>query len=735
MAKPKKKSNSQKLVIIDGHALIHRSFHALPPLSTQKGKLINAAYGFTSILLKTIKELKPDYLACTFDVKGPTFREEEFADYKATRPRPAEELTEQIPIVKEVVKAFNIPIYEKQGFEADDIIGTICHRVKDEENLEVIIVTGDLDTLQLVDEKVKVYTLKKGIKETIVYDREKVKERYQIEPSQLIDFKGLKGDPSDNIPGVPGIGEKGAINLIKQFGSLENLYQKIAKADISPPLKTKLLENKDQALFSKKLATIKKDVEIEFNLKNCRLEDYSKEKVVDLFKKLEFYSLIERIPQSEKNPVSQSLAEPDILDKIEQNLKDEIFSQKVYQIEKDLMPVIAKMEKTGIKVDVGYLKDLSKELEGKIENLASEIYKLAGLRFNISSSQQLAEVLFERLKVSTDEIRKTPGGVFSTAASELEKLKEKHPVIKLIEEYRELTKLKSTYTDALPKMVDPKTSRVHTSFHQLGTVTGRLSSSEPNLQNIPIRTKIGQGIRKAFIAEKDFKLLSADYSQLELRIIASIAADEKMIEAFRKGQDIHKTTASEVFNVPPEEVTPSMRHKSKALNFGLVYGMSIQGFAEAAGIDRAKAKEFIENYMKKFTGVANYIEEAKKQAREKGYAETLLGRRRYLPELHSSNFLAKNSAERMAINMPIQGTTSDIMKLAMIEIDSRCIDSSTRMLVQVHDELVFEIKKDLVEEKAKIIKQIMEGAYKLAAPLKVDFTIGDNWGEMIRYKL
>ena len=392
------------------------------------------------------------------------------------------------------------------------------------------------------------------------------------------------------------------------------------------------------------------------------------------------------------------------------------------------------MGKIGVKVDTGHLKKLSKELEEKIDHLESKIYKLTGLRFNISSPQQLTEVLFVRLGLPTDEIKKTPGGEFSTAGPELEKIKEKHPVIKLIENYRGLVKLKSTYTDALPKMVDSKTGRIRTTFHQLGTVTGRLSSSEPNLQNIPIRTEIGQEIRKAFVVEEGFKLLSADYSQLELRIVASIASDKKMIESFRKGEDIHRVTAAQVFEVPFEKVTSSMRSKAKALNFGPIYGMSIQGFSEAAGVDRDKAKEFIEDYMEKFTGVAEYIEKAKGQAKEKGYAETLLGRRRYLPDLYSSNFLAKSAAERMAVNMPIQGSASDIMKLAMIEVDSKCTDNSAQMLLQVHDELVFEIKEDSLEEKAKLIKETMEQAYQLKVPLKVDISVGDNWGELIKYK-
>jgi len=747
----------KRLILIDANALIHRSFHALPPLATKKGELVNAVYGFTAIILKVIKELKPDYIATAFDLPKPTFRHLEFEDYKATRPKTPEELTSQFPLVKKIVKAFNIPIFEKEGYEADDIIGTIAEKVsKEKENLEVIIVTGDLDTLQLVNKKIKVYTLKKGITDTVIYDEQAVKQRYGFGPKQLVDYKGLKGDPSDNIPGVAGIGDKTATKLIREFGSVENLYKSIEEGKTSLPekLKEKLLQGKEIALFSKKLATIQKDVPLGFDLEKCRLEDYDKEKVIKLLKELEFRSLINRLPQSEqerKELENKTEASPLELSKqrekeIEEAYQNKILSEKLVQLEKELIPVLEEMEKTGIKIDVDFLKKLSRRITSKLKRLEKKIYDLAGVEFNINSSQQLSEVLFEKLGISVAGLRKTPKGVVSTAASELQKLKGKHKIINLILDYRELIKLKTTYIDALPKLVNHQ-NRIHTTYNQLGTTTGRISSSNPNLQNIPIKGEWGKEIRKAFIAEEGYSLISADYSQIELRIVACIANDEKMIEAFKNNQDIHKITAAEIYNIPLIKVTPEMRRQAKTLNFGIIYGMSIVGFAEASGVPRTKAKEFIEEYLRDFSGVAEYITRIKEKAKKDGYVETLLGRKRFLPEIKSSNYPIRQAAERMAINMPIQGTAADIMKVAMVTLWKRLkkeTDNKARILLQVHDELVLEVRDDLIDEVSKITKEEMENVLEqpifnevrsiFKIPLEVEIKAGSNWGELIEIK-
>lgn len=747
----------KRLILIDANALIHRSFHALPPLATKKGELVNAVYGFTAIILKVIKELKPDYIATAFDLPKPTFRHLEFEDYKATRPKTPEELTSQFPLVKKIVKAFNIPIFEKEGYEADDIIGTIAEKVsKEKENLEVIIVTGDLDTLQLVNKKIKVYTLKKGITDTVIYDEQAVKQRYGFGPKQLVDYKGLKGDPSDNIPGVAGIGDKTATKLVKEFGSVENLYKSIEEGKTSLPekLKEKLLQGKEIALFSKKLATIQKDVPLGFDLEKCRLEDYDKEKVIKLLKELEFRSLINRLPQSEqerKELENKTEVSPLELSKqrekeIEEAYQNKILSEKLVQLEKELIPVLEEMEKTGIKIDVDFLKKLSRRITSKLKRLEKKIYDLAGVEFNINSSQQLSEVLFEKLGISVAGLRKTPKGVVSTAASELQKLKGKHKIINLILDYRELIKLKTTYIDALPKLVNHQ-NRIHTTYNQLGTTTGRISSSNPNLQNIPIKGEWGKEIRKAFIAEEGYSLISADYSQIELRIVACIANDEKMIEAFKNNQDIHKITAAEIYNIPLIKVTPEMRRQAKTLNFGIIYGMSIVGFAEASGVPRTKAKEFIEEYLRDFSGVAEYITRIKEKAKKDGYVETLLGRKRFLPEIKSSNYPIRQAAERMAINMPIQGTAADIMKVAMVTLWKRLkkeTDNKARILLQVHDELVLEVRDDLINEVSKITKEEMENVLEqpifnevrsiFKIPLEVEIKAGSNWGELIEIK-
>ncbi|MCK5332263.1 DNA polymerase I [Candidatus Parcubacteria bacterium] len=922
---PRKK----RLILIDGNALMHRAYHAIPPLTTRNGEMINAVYGFTSVLLGVIKELKPDCIICTFDVEGGTFRDQIYAEYKAGRKKPDQDFYDQIPRIKEVVKTLNIPIVEKKGFEADDVIGSLARQVGKSGKIETIIVTGDLDTLQLVDKHTKVFTLRKGIKDTVIYDEKRVFERYGFAPNQVVDFKGLRGDPSDNIPGVKGIGEKGATELLQNFGSIEKLYKAIEEDKtrdlIKPKIKEKLIAEKEKALMSKKLATIDCEMNIEYNLEDCKWGDYNKVELNNLFRELEFYSLMDRIEKEngnsdnqnqvaenkiekkyvqyiildtdkkvddfliklqkqkkfvfqtrsdnedvsqrdltgivflwEKSPIyfiplvlkdnkpnlfnTSVLAENSPLEKLKSILEDENYKKIGYHFKHDIeglashginvrglefdimlaaylldsgkrdyskdkiifdylghrnneeienraeienkiknasiiaklshffelyrimqkklkeegmedlfckieMPitkVLVKMELNGVSLDVKLLKILSGEISEKIQKLEKKIHTLSGDEFfNINSSQQLSTILFEKMKLPTEGIKKTKTG-FSIAAPEMEKLKTEHIIISFISEYKELVKLKNTYVDALPKLVSKKTNRLHTTFNQTITATGRLSSSEPNLQNIPVRTSIGRKIRKAFIAESGRKLVSADYSQIELRVVAMVADDQKMKEIFNNNLDVHNATAAEVNQVPLQEVTAEMRRSAKALNFGIIYGMSTFGFARSAGIENDQAKKFIENYMKRFSGIAKYIEKSKEDARKNGYAETIWGRRRYLPEINASNGLIRSSAERMAINMPIQGAAADIMKIAMLKIDNWVTEYNLRnndaieSLLQVHDELIFSIKEENVPEATKHIREIMENSHleldgkkiDFPVPIVVDMKVGDNWEEM-----
>jgi len=725
---------------------------------------VNAVFGFSSILLKMLKDLAPDYIAATFDLPGPTFRHKEFEEYKATRVKAPDELYAQITRVKEVLAAFNIPIFAKEGYEADDILGTILRQLKTNpsaalgvknEKLKTIIVTGDLDTLQLVDKNTSVYTLKKGVKDTIMYDEAAVRERFGgLSPGQMNDYKGLKGDPSDNIPGVPGIGEKTAVELLKEFSSLENLYKRLESKlpklkTKNEKLKTKLLEFKDQAFFSKYLATIKTDAPIKFKLPEALTRDFDKEKVIKIFKDLGFYSLVNRLPEFDKKgqmkrseplktvasakgvtmamPLSH---QPTVFEKIEQAKEQGILSDKVYELEKNLAPVISRMEKNGIKIDISYLKKLSQGADKELSTLEKQIIKLAGEEFNINSPQQLSHILFAKLGLQIKGLKKTPGKVISTAASELNKLKDQHEIISLILRQRELQKLKTTYIDALPLLVAPD-GRLHTSYDSLGTTTGRLSSKNPNLQNIPIRTDLGNEIRKAFVAEKGHKLLSVDYSQIELRVVAHLAQDKEMIRIFREGKDIHNATAAEILGIKESDVGKDSRRMAKVLNFGVIYGMSLHGFAEAAGVEVARAKEFIKKYFEEFSGVAEYIAKTKKDAARDGFVQTLFGRKRFIPEINSSAWNLKQAAERMAINMPIQGTAADLLKMAMVKIATGdWLIANSKMLLQVHDELVFEVVDDKVQEAAGKIKAIMENIYQLSAPLKVDVETGNNWGEL-----
>ena len=733
-------AGEKKLLIIDANSLIHRAFHALPPFSTSKGEMVNAVYGFFSIFLKVIKEVQPEYIAAAFDVKGPTFREKKFKEYKAKREKAPDELYSQIPKIKEVLAAFHVPVYEKEGFEADDIIGTIAKKapkLQIHPALHTIILSGDMDHLQLVNETTTVYTFKKGIQDSMIYDEAEVKKRFGgLSPSQVIDWKGLRGDPSDNIPGVPGIGEKTATQLLLDFGSLENLYKALksskGEGKIKPRIAALLLQNKEYAMVSKELATIDTKVPIDLHVKDLAWKGFQRKDVEELFLSFEFRSLLLRLDDAvgEKKEKQEEVSQEDLAQEKLNRLHEEgVLSEEIYEIEQKLSPVLRMMEKTGIQIDRNLFKKLAKELTASIAKLTRSIAKKTGGQFNINSPKQLSEVLFEKLELSIKGLHKTPGGVISTASSELEKLRDAHPVVAEILRYRELAKLQSTYVNPLPKLAD-KEGRIHTHFDQLGAATGRLSSSNPNLQNIPAQGEWGQKIRKGFAAKKGFSLTSFDYSQVELRIAAHIAGEDRMQEIFREGRDIHKETAAAVFGVKDKDVTSQMRFRAKALNFGILYGMGARGFSQSAGIPFEEAQDFIENYFVRFPHIAQYMQDTIESTQELGYAETLFGRKRYLPDIHSSTPHIRAAAERVAINHPIQGTQADIIKMAMVKIakELNLQQEDCRMLLQIHDELLFEIRSDIVKKRAKEIAALMEKVVSLKVPLAVKVNSGQSWG-------
>ncbi len=754
MKEIQKIDNSKRLLILDSNAIVHRAYHALPPFTSPKGQIVNAVFGFFTILLKTIKELKPTRIVATFDLGGETFRHKEFKEYKEQRAETDQELYKQIPIIQDILKTMGISVLAIRGVEADDIIGSISKNI----HVPNIIVTGDFDMLQLVDDDTVAYMMKRGMSDTVIYDQEKIQEKFGFGPENIADFKGLKGDPSDNIPGVPGVGDKTAMSLIQKFGNMEKIYEavKSGNSDIKKSVIKKLADNEKQAFFSKKLATIKTDIQLDIKLKDFQFDITDIEKAKNKFLDLGMKSIATRLRQGcggqgkadrtrgadksvpdEKANVGNApslFAEQNVQSMIEKYFKDGIFSKEIRDLEVAVIPVIEEMEKNGIKIDIKKLKALSKDISQRIKEIEKRIHDFAGSDFNVNSSQQLSEILFDKLKISTQGIGKTPKGILSTAAPELEKIKDRSPIIIFILRYRELEKLRNTYIDALPKLVG-KDGRVHTKFDQLGTVTGRISSSDPNLQNIPIRSEEGEEIRKAFIPEAGFKLVSFDYSQIDLRTMAHISEDKTMTRAFQNGEDIHTKTAMEIFGVKKEEdVTAKMRRMAKTINFGVIYGMSSFGLSERASISRAEAKDFIERYFKKFSGVAKYIESAKKDAIGKGYVETIFGRKRYVQELQSRNWKIKASGERMAINMPIQGTSADIVKMAMRDVwewlKKEKLTGDAKILLQVHDELLFEIKEDVKKEKIERIKQIMENVAKLKVPLIVGVKLGNSWGEI-----
>ena len=881
----------KKFIIIDGQGLLYRTFYALPRLTTSYGQIINAVYGFTIILLKLIEEEKPDYIMVAFDTSKPTFRHKEFEDYKIHRKKMPSELVTQIPLVEEIIRNYNISICSKEGYEADDIIGTMVKKAE-KRNYSTLIVTGDKDIFQLISPFTKVITTIKGITEVKVYDEESIRDKYGVKPDKIVDIIALKGDSSDNIPGVPGIGEKTAINLIKKYGNINNLFDDIDKIS-KKSLRERLIKYKEQVLMSKKLATIITDVPIDYNFDDFRIKSPNYGELWKIFNKLEFKNLVKKVsPQtnqankkikynlvetkekldelvkiikkekyfsfylvtsSDNNVSSQILGiaisfknnetfyipfsplnlierlkylSPDVALKqlgpffqdekiikighdlkpsfivlnryqielkgdnfdtmiaayllnpskeeynlnslfweylgylknkekqnnknsfeytenacenaknilklkevLEEKLKEKELISLFKKIEMPLVKILAEMEINGIKVDVDFLKKMSKQVDFRLIELEENIYNLSGTKFNINSPKQLSKILFEKLKLPV--IKKTKTG-YSTNSFVLNTLAPQHKVVSFILEYRELCKLKNTYIEKLPLLVNSYTKRIHTSFHQTITSTGRLSSSEPNLQNIPIRTEIGRKIRRAFIPEEDFVLLSADYSQIELRILAHLSQDESLITAFRNDEDIHIHTAAEIFDLDQDLINEQMRRMAKTINFGIIYGMSSYGLARNLGIGREEAEKYIHNYFQRYQGVRRYIEREKEDARKRGYVVTLLNRRRYLDGINSPDRSIREFNERIAINTPIQGSAADLIKLAMIKINRLLKNKGlkTKLLLQIHDELIFEVYKTEVEEVKCFVKDIMEHSFEFSVPLKVNLKTGNSWAEL-----
>ena len=898
----------KKIVLIDGNSILNRAFYGImgnKMLTTPDGKYTNAVYGFLAILFKVLEDIGPEYLMVTFDLKAPTARHKLYDGYKATRKGMPNELAEQMPILKDILKSMNIKVIEKEGYEADDVLGTMAKRAE-KDGFDVTIVSGDRDTFQLTSNRVKVRIphTKMGKTETETFGREEVLKKYGVTPKQLIEVKGLQGDTSDNIPGVPGIGEKTALELVKKYKTIDGIYEAIEKGedDLKPKARERLLENKELAMLSRTLGTINLEVPIEENLEEFKIKEWNKEEVFSKFKELNFNRFIDRFNLKSEEGPKQNLAElfeiktlnteneiKDLLEKIQNKLVfmletekveqenliikkqiksiyiyidntvyeikfntneefisyfktifeneniqkysyrlnetyvllmqnriylkgikfdteiaayllnpsngkykldelanqylsidipeylefvgakqqketqmtlfsqdemnvdfekyqnaiymytiaklaeimnkklEEINSLKLFEnIEMPLIKVLAEMQYEGIYVDKQELVSFGVKLKEDIEVIKQEIYKLAGEEFNINSTLQLGNILFEKLKLPV--YKKTKKG-YSTDVDILEKLKPEHPIIEKILEYRGFMKLNSTYVDGLIVYINEYTHKIHSYFHQTITATGRISSTEPNLQNIPTRAEQGKQIKKAFKAQEGNIFIDADYSQIELRILAHISNDTNMREAFLNEEDIHKQVASKVFNVPLEEVTKEQRTAAKAVNFGIVYGISGFGLAEQLGISRKKAEQYIEQYLEKYKGVKEFMDRIVEKAKEQGYVETLFHRRRYIPELSSNNYMVRQFGARAAMNTPIQGTAADIMKIAMIEVNKKLEEEklNAKLILQIHDELLIECEIEEKEEVKKILKESMENAVKLSIPLEVEVSEADNW--------
>jgi DNA polymerase-1 len=795
--KKEKKSEQKVLVLLDAHAILHRAFHALPDFASPSGEPTGALYGVVAMLLKIIEELKPNFIAACYDLPEPTYRHEAFKDYKAGRQKTDDTLVQQIIRSRDIFEALGVPIYEHVSFEADDMLGTIAHQTKDQKDLTVIIASGDMDTMQCIDKKrVQVYTLKKGIKDTIMYDEKAVLERFGFSPTSIPDYKGLRGDPSDNIPGIKGIGEKTATTLITKFGTIEKMYKTLKKDEaafkelgITPRIIELLKTNEEEAEFSKMLATIRTDAPITFVLPETHWkETVDTEKLLSLFTELGFRTLKSRIQYlfeiTEDASVGQTesgvddtavlhasimlwLLESDrtnatyediidygrsyfgttnfgdIVQKFEQRLKEQGLFSLYKTIELPLCEVLAYMHKVGITLDVPYLKTLSVTMHKELDSLQENIYKLATTEFNINSPKQVGEVLYDVLQLKPKNQKKTASGQRSTRESELEKMANDHAIIPALLRYRELQKLVSTYIDNLPLSVK-EDGRVHTTFLQTGASTGRMASKDPNVQNIPVRTEESKAIRRAFVAQTGYTMVSIDYSQIELRIAAILSGDEKLIEIFKNGEDVHSGVASRVFGVPQNEITKDMRRKAKVINFGILYGMGVNALRGnlGEGTSREEAQEFLNAYFNTFTRLATYLEETKAYARQHGYTETLYGRRRHFPGIQSTAPFIRASAERMAINAPVQGTAADLVRIAMNKVyaylQEEKLHDSVHMLLQVHDELVFEIKTEVLDAQVKKLTEIMEGVLHdkvtYGVPIAVSVAVGKNWGELTNFE-
>ncbi|PID51771.1 MAG: DNA polymerase I [Candidatus Moraniibacteriota bacterium] len=887
MMKDMTHNTDKTLLLLDGNAIIHRAYHAIPPLSSDDGVQTNAVFGFTSTLLTVLEKFHPDYIIATFDVPGKTFRHDMYDAYKATRKETPEDLIPQFDLVKDVVKSLGITIVEKKGYEADDVIGTLAAQAS-KAHLNTIIVTGDKDTLQLVDDYVRVFTMSRGIHDMVFYDADMVKEKMGVDVAQIVDYKGLRGDSSDNIPGVKGVGEKTAVTLLETYRDLEDIYDHIDEC--KGAVQKKLIQDKENAFLSRTLGTIKRDVPIGvIDYDATQTARMTFDTARKMFRKLNFTRLLKRLPDDTQKtePASAQAytsvdpgAVAEILAKkrdgvvaltldaddmhiygialcdgatyylpytqqTQKTIKDFLcdadahkicfdakadmhtlahhdmrlhgvtadvllqayvvqknskllFEQLVFDVlgdvidahddanqlslglrdndgqkatacqkasyihalhahfiqeidatvatqhenanvatllatmEMPLVPILFAMERHGILLDRARFCCIAKDIDRAIATLTERIYEHAGETFNINSTQQLRVILFDTLGIDTSAIKKTKTG-FSTASSELEKMRDAHPIIADIEKYRELFKLKTTYVDVLPALTDAE-NRIHTSFNQAVASTGRLSSSDPNMQNIPIRTEEGRKLRDGFIAAPGTKLVSADYSQIDLRCVAHVSHDAALIEAFHNGADIHTFTAASVLGIAQKDVTKRQRSNAKELNFGLIYGMGQFGFARAAGIDNKKAQQFIDAYFDKFVGVKAYMEQTKKTAAHNGYVETLFGRRRYVPSITAKNFQLRTAGERAAINMPIQGLAADIMKLAMIAADKHITktyhNGEVHAILQIHDEIIFEVAEQHVDQFVTDIARTMENVCTLTVPLVVDVAVGQHWGEL-----
>lgn len=878
----------KRLIIIDGNSIINRAFYALPDMSNSEGLKTNAIFGFVRMMFKIIEDYQPTHMSVAFDKKAPTFRHKQYADYKAGRKKMPDELAQQLQPLKDLLDKFNINRLELEGYEADDLIGTVA-RLGEENDFKVYIVTGDKDAIQLASNKTTTLITKKGVGEVEEYDYDSVLERYEMTPTQFIDLKGLMGDKSDNIPGVPGVGEKTGIKLLKQYSTIENLIEHTD--ELKGSIKKKIEENKDLALMSKELATIITNVPIEVKLEDLEYGDYNKDDVVEKFKEFGFTSLITKlldieggettikeeidlkiehldnvedfIKKAEENKkviidvigkegnildkrvlyvflsldgneiyyvnedelpqIKTLLSNPeikkhgydlkedyillkpyeielnsmdfditiaeylidsksstsyecsaialkyltrkikskedllgkgakakkfdeiefdelsayigDILNtvngvypKMEEKLKETEMDGLFYHVEMPLVEVLGSMEYIGMKVDKDQLNELKEKFTTIINELENEIFELAGEPFNINSPKQLGVVLFEKLGLPV--IKKTKTG-YSTNAEVLEKLRDKHEIIDKITEYRQIVKLNSTYVEGLLKIINPKTGRIHSSFNQTITTTGRISSTEPNMQNIPVKTEMGRDIRKVFVADDNCKLVDADYSQVELRVLAHMSGDENMIDAFKHGEDIHSKTASQIFDVDIKDVTSKQRIEAKAINFGIIYGKTDFGLSQDLNIPVATAKAYIDSYFNKYPKIKEFMDEAVESATETGYATTILNRRRYIPEIKASNFIVRNQGKRFAMNAPIQGSAADIIKVAMVNVYNKLKENNmkSKLILQVHDELIVEAVDEELEMAEKIVREEMENAQSMDVKLDVDLNTGDSWYE------